>query len=255
MRVTCVQLKMKDQSREKTINDLFQKLEEVPESDLIMLPELWSTGFFRFSQYHAEGEEIGGSLASRLRQVAVERGCYFHMGSFVEQDSVGFYNTSLLFSPEGKTIASYRKMHLFGYQSEEQQLLTPGKTVVTAKTDFGTVGLSTCYDLRFPELFRKMVDAGASVFLVTSAWPKARLEAWKIFCRARALENLSFLIACNCCGQNEGNQYAGHSMIISPQGEVLAAAGEEELILSLEIDTEESNIFRSSFPALNDRVL
>jgi predicted amidohydrolase len=177
------------------------------------------------------------------------------MGSFVEKDASGFYNTSLMFDPEGKTIARYRKMHLFGYQSDEQQLLTPGKSVVTTKTDFGTVGLSTCYDLRFPELFRKMVDSGASIFLITSAWPKVRLEAWKVFCRARALENLSFLIACNCSGFNEGNQYAGHSMIVSPQGEVLASAGEEGVILSQEIDTKESEIFRSSFPALSDRVL
>ena len=79
--------------------------------------------------------------------------------------------------PEGKILARYRKIHLFGYQSEEKKLLTAGKEVVVAPTPWGPAGISTCYDLRFPEFFRKMVDKGATIFLVASAWPLVRLEA------------------------------------------------------------------------------
>lgn len=255
MRVTCIQLEMEDQDREDTITDLLEQLAKAPESDLIVLPELWSTGFFRFSRYQTEAEGLDGLLVSQMREKAVERGCYLHMGSFVEKDGARFHNTSLLINPGGEIIAQYRKIHLFGYQSEEQKILTAGKAVVTAETDFGITGLSTCYDLRFPELFRAMVDSGTSIFLVTSAWPMARLDAWKLFCRSRAHENLSFLIACNCAGANEGTSYAGHSMIVSPQGDVLASAGEDGTIVSVEIDTQESSRFRSNFPALEDRVM
>jgi len=254
MRVTCIQMEMKDQSTRDNRDDLSEMLEKAPESDLIILPEIWPTGFFRFDRYQKESETIDGPTVSLLREKARERSCYLHMGSFIEKDEDGWYNTSLMFNPKGEIIANYKKIHLFGYQSEEQQLLTAGKTVVTAETEFGIVGLSTCYDLRFPELFRKMVDKGATIFLVTSAWPKVRLEAWKLFCQTRALENLSFLISCNCAGSNEGKQYAGYSMIVSPQGEILSSAGEGGVVLSSEIDPEESISFRKDFPALNDRV-
>ena len=254
MRVTCIQLEMKDQSKGENRDDLFEMLEQAPKSDLIILPEIWPIGFFRFDRYRNESETIDGPTVCLLREKAREKGCYLHMGSFVEKDENGCYNTSLMFNPKGEIIANYKKIHLFGYQSKEQQLLTPGKTVVTTETDFGVIGLSTCYDLRFPELFRKMVDKGATIFLVTSAWPKVRLEAWKLFCQTRALENLSFLISCNCSGFNEEKQYAGHSMIVSPQGEILSGAGEGGMVLSSEIDPEESISFRKDFPALNDRV-
>ncbi len=255
MRVSCVQLEMKDQSPDRNIKELSEILKQIPKSDLIILPEVWPTGFFCFDRYQAESESIDGPTVSFLRDKTREMGCYFHMGSFIESDTDGWYNTSLLFDREGEIIAKYRKIHLFGYQSQEQQLLTPGNTVVTADTEFGTLGLSTCYDLRFPELFRKMVDKGATIFLVTSAWPMVRLAAWKLFCQTRALENLSFLISCNCSGFNAQNQYAGHSMIVNPQGEILSMANEKGMVLSSEIDPEESNIFRKDFPALNDRVI
>jgi len=137
MRVTCIQLEMKDQSIGKNRDDLLRMLEQVTESDLIVLPEIWPTGFFRFDRYRNESETIDSPTVSLLREKAREKKCYLHMGSFVEKDQNSWYNTSLMFNPESEIIAKYHKIHLFGYESEEQLLLTPGKTVVTVETEFG----------------------------------------------------------------------------------------------------------------------
>ena len=182
-------------------------------------------------------------------------GCHILMGSLVEKDGPDLYNTSILIDPKGEVIARYRKIHLFGYQSKEKELLTPGKEVVVTETPWGKVGLATCYDLRFPELFRKMVEQGAKFFLITSAWPKARLDAWVLFNRARAHENLAFLISCNCAGSDSGSQYAGHSMVVSPLGEVMAEGSDRQELVFAETDPALVDSVRGDFSALSDRVI
>ena len=177
------------------------------------------------------------------------------MGSMVEKDGGQFFNTSIFLSPEGNIASQYRKMHLFGYQSEEASILTPGQDVVVTNTPWGPTGFSTCYDLRFPELFRRMVDQGAKIFLVASAWPQVRLEAWKLFNRSRAHENLAFLISCNCAGATKDQKYAGHSMVVDPLGRVVAEGGDEEELVSARVDPGLVDTVRRDFPALEDRVL
>jgi predicted amidohydrolase len=225
-----------------------------PQSDLILLPEIWPSGFFCFDRYRAESEPIDGSIVAAFRKKAAERACHILMGSIVEKDGNQLFNTSLLLDSRGQVVARYRKIHLFGYQSEEKKLLTAGKEVVVAPTPWGLAGISTCYDLRFPEFFRKMVDKGAGIFLVASAWPGVRLNAWRLLNQARALENLAYLISCNCAGSNAGNRYAGHSMIIDPMGNVIAEGNEGEGYIHAEIDPELVNTVRNDFRALDDRV-
>jgi predicted amidohydrolase len=146
-------------------------------------------------------------------------------------------------------------MHLFGYQSLEKRLLTPGQEAIVVSTPWGMAGLSTCYDLRFPEFFRRMVDLGVEIFLVAAAWPLARLSAWTLFTRARALENLAFLFSCNCAGSDAGRQYAGHSALVDPLGNVIAEGDEGECFVSAEVDLSLVNRVRKDFPALEDRVI
>ena len=177
------------------------------------------------------------------------------MGSMVEKDDGHFYNTSILLNPAGEIAARYRKIHLFGYLSQESTILEPGEDIVVADTPWGKSGLSTCYDLRFPELYRRMVEKGATFFLVASAWPRVRLEAWRLFNRCRAHENLAFLISCNCAGANQGNTYAGHSMIVDPLGQIISEGAEEEAWISAEIDPRRVDAVRKEFPALEDRRL
>lgn len=117
------------------------------------------------------------------------------------------------------------------------------------------VGLATCYDLRFPELFRKQVDEGAEIFVIPAAWPAARVAAWRTLLQARAIENQVFVIACNTAGTHATTEMGGNSAVISPTGEVLAEAGRGERVLTLDIDLAEVREARESFPVLSDRRL
>ena len=254
MRVTSIQLEMKDRSKEENLDHALNMLEQAPPSELILLPEIWPCGFFSFDRYRAESEPLDGQIVGALREKAVGQKCYIMTGSFVERDGEDLFNTSVLLNPQGKIIARYRKIHLFGYQSDEKRILTPGEEVVAIDTPWGVAGLSTCYDLRFPEFFRKMVDQGVKLFLIASAWPHVRLEAWTLFNRARAHENLAYLFSCNCAGSNGGKRYAGHSMLIDPSGKVIAEGGEGECFVSAEIDPDLVDSVRKDFSALDDRV-
>lgn len=220
---------------------------------MIMLPEIWTTGFFNFERYALESESLEGETFSRLAPWAEKIGCYILGGSVVEKDGEDLYNTSLIIGPGGLLAGSYRKIHLFGYQSQESGILTAGSEVYVLKTDYGHWGFSTCYDLRFPELYRCMLDAGADTFFIVAAWPLARLDHWVLFNRVRALENLSYLISCNCAGSLKGQRFAGNSMAVDPWGEIKAAAGEDEEILSVEINRNTLAEIRADFPALQDR--
>jgi predicted amidohydrolase len=246
---------MTDRPKEKNVEHALGMIDRAPQSDLILLPEIWPCGFFSFDRYERDSEIIDGPIVRAFKDKARERNCYIFMGSMVENDGGQLFNTSIFLNPEGDIATRYRKIHLFGYQSEETAILTPGRDVVVADTPWGVSGFSTCYDLRFPELFRRMVDQGAKFFLVTSAWPHVRLEAWKLFNRSRAHENLAFLISCNCAGANQDKKYAGHSMIIDPLGRVVAEGGDEEELVSARIDPELVDTVRQDFPALEDRVL
>jgi predicted amidohydrolase len=221
----------------------------------ILLPEIWPCGFFSFDRYRSDSEALEGPTVTAFRQKARDHRTHILMGSLVEQEGQNFYNSTIFIDPQGEIVACYRKIHLFGYQSDETEILTPGREVVVTDTPWGICGFSTCYDLRFPELFRRMVDQDARFFLIASAWPQVRLEAWRLFNRARAHENLAFLISCNAAGSNDGKQYAGHSMIVDPLGQVVAEGGGQEELVSAEIDPGLVDTVRQDFSALDDRVL
>jgi len=254
MRVTSIQMQIKDGRKEENLEAALDLLDQAPQSDLILLPELWPCGYFSFHRYQDDSEPIDGPTVSALRERAEAMGIHILMGSLVLRENNHLFNAAVLLGPDGGIMAQYRKIHLFGYQSEERKLLRAGEAPVVADLPWGKAGITTCYDLRFPELYRRMVDQGASIFLVPSAWPLARLEAWRLFNRARAHENLSYLFSCNCAGSCEGNAFGGHSMIVDPGGEVLAEGGEDQCFVSAEIDPERVRTVRNAFSALNDRV-
>ena len=223
--------------------------------DIILLPEIWATGFFNFDRYTTDSEPLQGETYGRLAPWAEKLGCYLLAGSIVEREEDLYYNTTLLIGPDGSLAGSYRKMHLFGYQSEESRILTPGSEIFTLQTRHGTWGISTCYDLRFPELYRRMVDAGAQILFVVAAWPLERLEHWILFNRTRALENLCYLVSCNCAGSLKGNILGGNSMAVDPWGEIIARAGELGEILTANLHPEKVVEIRARFPALEDRII
>jgi predicted amidohydrolase len=255
MRVTCLQLYIQDRPKAETLRRVLSLLDEARGSDLILLPELWPCGYFAFERYAADSEPLDGPLVAALQQKARELKAHLFTGSFVEREQDQLFNTCLLLGPNGDILARYRKMHLFGFQSEESRRLTRGSEIAVAETPFGRAGLAICYDLRFPELFRRMVDAGTEFFLVAAAWPAARREAWTLFCRARAHENLAFLFACNAAGASHGVEVGGSSLVVDPSGKVLAEGGPAASLVSCEINPLAVKALRSEFPALNDRVL
>ncbi|MCC7407993.1 MAG: carbon-nitrogen family hydrolase, partial [Phycisphaeraceae bacterium] len=191
MRITSIQLQAVDRPKGQTIEQVLGLIEQARGSDLVLLPEIWPTGYFRFDAYGEEAEPLDGPLVTAMGQAAKAIGAWLFMGSLVERSAAGLHNTSVLIRPDGQVACTYRKIHLFGHQSRERELLTAGHGVTVTQAPWGRVGLSTCYDLRFPELYRRMVDAGAEMFLVASAWPAARREAWRLFNQARAHENLA----------------------------------------------------------------
>lgn len=254
VKIASVQMAVVESDKHAAIEKACACIRQCRGADLIVLPEIWNIGFMSFDRYLDEAEERGGPTLSAMAAMAREMRAYLHAGSFVEKEAGRYYNTSYLLSPDGEVLARYRKIHLFGYNSRETQLLSPGKEVVVVETPLAPFGLATCFDLRFPELFRRMVDAGAEIFLVCSAWPYPRLEHWLLLIRVRAVENQSVLIAANAAGINRGVQFVGHSAVVDPWGTVRAGAGDAETILKTEIDPAEARKAREQFPGLAGRV-
>lgn len=221
----------------------------------IIFPELWGTGFFCFDNYRVEGETEQGDTFDLMSSWSRRLGAYIHTGSFVEKDGDDYYNTSLLLNPMGRIVGKYRKIHLFGFGSREKEILSPGSQIAVINTEYGKVGMCTCYDLRFPEYFRALVNLGAEYFLVASAWPLIRIEHWKLFNQTRAIENQSFVISCNGTGTIDKNQLGGHSMIVDPWGEVLSMGDAKESVIQCEIAPDKVDENRKHFPALQDRRL
>lgn len=255
IRVASIQINVGDESKSERMIHAEALLDQVEDADLVILPEIWNIGYFSFDLYLKESEPVDGETAQRISAKAKKHGYYLHSGSFVEKKNGRLYNTSLLIDPQGKVIGVYRKIHLFGYGSKESQILSRGSDAVVIGTPLGRIGMSTCYDLRFPELFRVMLNQGAELFLVTSGWPYPRLEHWIMFNRVRAIENSAFLVSSNCVGTNRGVQFCGHSMMVDPWGVIITSGGDEECILKAEIDIGKASVVRKVFPAVSDRVL
>ena len=254
MRVASIQMSAVEEDKTATIDKAVRKIRRCQGADLVILPEIWNVGFMSFDRYTPEAETRTGPTLSAVREAALEIRAYVHAGSFVEKDGDRCFNSSYLISPDGEVLANYRKIHLFGYNSKETEILAPGEAVTVVETPLGNIGMATCFDLRFPELFRAMVDAGAEIFLVCSAWPYPRLEHWLMLNRVRALENQCFLVSANSTGTNRGVQFVGHSMAVDPWGVVMAGGGDKEVILNTEIDLAHLRAAREEFPGLASRV-
>lgn len=222
----------------------------------MVLPELWTTGAFAYESFAAEAEALDGPTAEVMAKTAGDAGVWLHAGSIPERAPDGaLYNTSLVFSPAGDLAAAYRKIHRFGFDKGEAVLMGAGGDLVTVRLPETTVGVATCYDLRFPELFRGLVDAGAETFVVPAGWPERRRGHWTLLAQARAVENQAFVLACGTAGTHADVPQAGHSIVVDPWGEVLAEAGSGEEVLTVEFDPGKVATTREQFPALKDRVL
>lgn len=270
MRIAVVQLAYDDT---ETPDDRVERVAGLVRSlaghDLVVLPELWQPTGFGYRRWAGLAQPVDGPLVHTMARAAREAGVVLHAGSWIETngtgpDGRGLWNTSMVFGPDGALLATYRKIHRFGFGEGEPVLLEAGTGVV--KVDLPRpvsgpdgplvpTGLATCYDIRFPEQFRALLDAGAELVLVPAAWPAARVEHWQLLGRARALENQSFVVQCNTAGTHAGVEMGGRSQVVDPWGQVLAAAGTAEEVLSVEIRVGLVADTREKFPVLADRRL
>ena len=202
-----------------------------------------------------------------MAEVAVRTGVTLHAGSFVERlphpgpDGHRLANTAVVLGADGELVAAYRKIHRFGFGSGEPKLMEAGEDIVVSQLPAGgdrrvLAGLSTCYDLRFPELYRAQVEQGAEMFVIPAAWPLPRVGHRQLLGRARAVENQCFVVQCNTGGRHHGGDMGGGSQVVAPTGEVVAAAPDHgEHVLSVEIDLDLVATYRRDFPVLADRRL
>ena len=225
-------------------------------ADLLCLPEMVTTGF----DWAKNRELLATSAEHHDRVSAIARSNKLALcGSFLEgTDSDKPCNTLLYFDAAGDVLACYRKIHLFSVFREEEHVM-PGEEIVVADIGHSSAGFGICYDLRFPELFRKNTDLGAKLQILPAAFPHPRLEHWRTLVTARAIENQCYFIAVNQTGvEGHGStvgstHYFGHSMVVDPWGEVLAEAGEAAELIFAEIDLGLVDSTRGKLPALKDR--
>jgi predicted amidohydrolase len=224
-------------------------------SDLVLLPELWSTAYdLEHAADHAAplaADGSGGGWFGRLAQMAQRHGVWL-AGSILEARAGRYYNCLAVYSPFGTLAAAYRKLHLFRLMQEEQYL-APGPEAVGANLPWGKTGLAICYDLRFPELFRGYALTGARLILLPAEWPHPRREHWRTLLRARAIENQCFVAACNRVGESKGSAFFGSSAVIDPWGETLIEGSETEALLTVAVDLDQVDAARRRIPVFEDR--
>jgi len=236
-----------------TAGRLLKKAVEEGETkpDVIVLPEMWNTGYCggRLRELADEGGERTLAMMSdfcRRHRVNVVA------GSIALRRGSAVTNTSLVIDRNGELAASYSKIHLFRLMDEHLHL-TPGDSAGLAALDGVPVGVIICYDLRFPELARKLALAGAQLIVVPAQWPEPRLAHWRILLQARAIENQMAVVACNRVGASGADRFPGHSMVVGPWGDILAEGGGGEEIIRAAIDLEEVSAARRTIPVFADR--
>jgi predicted amidohydrolase len=228
-------------------------------AQLVGLPETFNWRGKR-SDEAAGAESLEGETLTVMARLACELEIYLLAGSITEHvpGESRRYNTSVLFAPNGARLAAYRKIHLFDIDLpgrvtvKESEAKLPGSEVVTAATNLGTVGLTVCYDVRFPELYRRLVYAGATILTIPSAFTFPTGEAhWEVLMRARAIENQCYVLAPAQFGTNvHGFSDYGNSMIVDPWGRVLARASDQEGVLIAPIDMDYLARVRRELPSL-----
>jgi len=250
LKVAAVQFNIALGDVDRNLEKALAGLERVRDRDarLAVLPEMWSTGYDykhlpRLAEETPRVLEAVSALAGREGMVVV--------GSLPEKAEGKIYNTAYVVDG-GRLVASYRKLHLFSTMGEDR-FLTAGDQSRVIPTSVGRLGVAICYDLRFPELFRKLALEGAEILCIPAEWPKPRQEHWRTLLRARAIENQLFVAAANCCGPQGKLDFFGMSMLLSSRGDVLAEGEETDTELTAVFDLEEMIAYRSQIRCFHDR--
>lgn len=229
-------------------------------ANIIALPEMFNTPY-QNSKFPLFAETENGETIKRLSKIAKENSVYLIGGSIPEKDGNKLYNTSFIFDKKGHIIGRHRKMHLFdidivgGISFKESDTLSSGNDVTVCDTEYGKIGIAICFDIRFPELARLMVDNGARMIFVPAAFNMTTGPAhWHLTARMRAVDNQVFY-AIASPARDEGSSYVayGHSLVCNPWGKIISELDEKENILISEIDLDEVDKYREQLPLLKAR--
>lgn len=263
MKVAAIQTNVKS-SKDENFRCLERKLLQLEneEIDCVVLPEMFICPYqtHLFEEY---SEEEGGESWLRMSQIAKNNKVYLVAGSVPELADGHIYNTSYVFDRNGHQIAKHRKMHLFdidvknGQQFKESDTLSPGNSISVFRTEFGVIGLCVCYDFRFPEISRLMVDLGAKMIIVPAAFNMTTGPShWDMLFRTRALDNQVYTLGV-APARNLSSGYTswGHSILVSPWGSVMEQLTESESMMIVDVDLDYVDEIRRELPLLKHRRL
>jgi omega-amidase len=226
-------------------------VKEASKPDVIVIPEMWNTGY-ALDRIHELADLDGERTHALLSAFASEHRVNVIGGSIAEKKGDQIFNTIYVYNREGVRIANYSKIHLFRLM-EEDKYLQEGSHIGRFELDGIPCGMMICYDIRFPELARKLALDGAQILFVPAEWPNPRLHHWRTLLMARAIENQMFVMSCNRVGISGTTEFFGHSMAIDPWGEVVAEGDESEQIICAQIDLELVGQVRSRIAVFEDR--
>ncbi|MFN8379740.1 MAG: carbon-nitrogen family hydrolase [Anaerolineae bacterium] len=219
-------------------------------SHLVVLPELWATGY-ALEQGTSLASDLNAGVFGQVAALAAQHKLCI-VGSHLERRGMQVANSAPFIDPRGQVRGVYRKIHLFRLMDEDRYL-QPGSAPLLLDLPWGATAFAICYDLRFPELFRRYAVEGAKLIVIPAEWPIERVEHWRALLVARAIENQCYIIATNACGQTGDTTFGGHSMIVDPWGKIVLEVGEQPALATGEIELELVDAVRKRIPVFDDR--
>jgi omega-amidase len=254
LNIAVIQMDIAFGKPQENFESVAKKIREAAQQqvDVIVLPELWTTGY-DLKNLKNTADLNGEKVISVISSLATTYHINIIAGSIAKKDESGnITNTTFIFDRNGKVVEEYSKAHLFRLMEEEKYLIAGNDDGLFQMDEF-PCAVNICYDIRFPEWIRKHVLNGAKIIFVPAEWPLPRKDHWRTILLARAIENQCFIVACNRTGSDPNNEFAGHSLIIDPWGEIIAEADETEQILYGEVELDTLENFRTKIPVFEDR--
>lgn len=251
MKIALIQMQVLEKNKETNARHGLELIQQAArDNDLVLLPEIWTTGY-SLGHLKREAEEMGNGFIHSLQEIAKENQCLLLPGSVPMKRDDKIFNTSIAIDRTGKIVNVYDKVHLFQMYHEDR-FFAAGDKFNCYELDGVTMASTVCYDLRFPELYRHMALAGAKICFVVAEWPDTRGAIWRLLLQARAAENHMFVVGVNAVGTSGKQKFFGHSMVCGPDGRIIAEGGTEEEIIRTEINLDEVEQVRSKLNALKD---
>ncbi|WJP97489.1 carbon-nitrogen family hydrolase [Macrococcus bovicus] len=251
MRIALYQMAVMPGRPDRAMEKVASWLRGLEGIDIAVLPEMWNTSY-ELERLDELADEKGKREMDFLKTLAMEKKIHIVGGSIAVSEEGKHFNRSVIIDQHGEVVYQYDKVHLVP-MLDEPRYLSAGEQFEPFELAGEKMGVIICYDLRFPELMRRLALEGAEIIYVVAEWPEERMDHFTTLLKARAIENQCYIVACNAAGGCNGTVFGGQSMIIEPTGQVLAAAGQQEETLIAEIDIERSTEVRQAIPVFESR--